>query len=323
MYIGFPTHQTTGFAGHVGAPCIIPTVERESIDLVDRYIKVWNFEVLRAIGLLARIAYHIEFQSLRTVEEAVHTIKFFGMKTATPQSINQSVEQSFFESSSVLPIYSTHGVQSSLAVRLPDSDIRFLHRTPVLAQELVQQTPDFIERLTRLNYIESISIGDIRKDLQDRVLSVEEASLFLKYCAKLAANIDAQALTSLLSIAVVAFEAQSPPVHLGNITHYAQPKNIPDGIPLPETCLPSLLTSQLNLNDLRLLGWSELLISAWLKFITANTRSVDNRNHAKRLATEPEFAISILSTVSKNFDALTTDDRSQVIAMLHDIPCIP
>ncbi|CCG84023.1 protein of unknown function [Taphrina deformans PYCC 5710] len=323
VYIGFPTHQTTGFAGHVGAPCVIPTVERESIDLVDRYIKVWNFEVLRAIGLLARIAYHTEFLEMKTVEEAVHTIKFFGMRVATPQNINQSIEQAFFESSSVLPVFSTHGVQSSVAVRLPDPDIRFLQRTPILAEGLAQQTPEFIERLTRLSYIESISIGDIRKDLQDRTLSLSEAALFLKYSAKLASNIDAPALASLLSIAVVTQGTESAPIHLGGITHHAQLKNIPDGIPLPRTCLPSVLTSQLSANDLRLLGWPELLISSWLKFITTGIPGPDNRKYVNRLTTEPEFAISILSIVSKNFDVLTTDDRSEIIAMLREVPCIP
>jgi hypothetical protein len=54
VYIGSPTHQTTGFGGHVGAPALVPTVERESIDLADAQLRVWNGELLSCIGTFAR-----------------------------------------------------------------------------------------------------------------------------------------------------------------------------------------------------------------------------------------------------------------------------
>jgi hypothetical protein len=54
LYIGFPTHQTTGFGGHVGAPALVPTVERESIDLADPQLRVWNGELLNCVGTFAR-----------------------------------------------------------------------------------------------------------------------------------------------------------------------------------------------------------------------------------------------------------------------------
>jgi len=54
VYIGFPTHQTTGFGGHVGAPALVPTVERESIDLADAQLRVWNGELLGCVGIFAR-----------------------------------------------------------------------------------------------------------------------------------------------------------------------------------------------------------------------------------------------------------------------------
>lgn len=54
VYIGFPTHQTTGFGGHVGAPALVPTVERESIDLADVQLRIWNGELLGCVGIFAR-----------------------------------------------------------------------------------------------------------------------------------------------------------------------------------------------------------------------------------------------------------------------------
>lgn len=40
VFIGFPTHQTTGSGIHLAAH-LIPTVERESIDFVDKSLNVW------------------------------------------------------------------------------------------------------------------------------------------------------------------------------------------------------------------------------------------------------------------------------------------
>lgn len=49
VFIGHATGQTTGMAGHLSAR-FIPTVERESIDLVDRHVAVWNRELLHISG---------------------------------------------------------------------------------------------------------------------------------------------------------------------------------------------------------------------------------------------------------------------------------
>jgi len=49
VFIGHATGQTTGMAGHLSAR-FIPTVERESIDLVDRHVAVWNRELLHVAG---------------------------------------------------------------------------------------------------------------------------------------------------------------------------------------------------------------------------------------------------------------------------------
>jgi hypothetical protein len=51
IFIGFPTAQTTGLLCHISAPSVIPTVERESIDLNARHVKTWNTELLRVAGI--------------------------------------------------------------------------------------------------------------------------------------------------------------------------------------------------------------------------------------------------------------------------------
>jgi hypothetical protein len=54
IFIGFRTSQTTGLAAHLAAP-LIPTVEREAIDMQDPTLKVYNTELLEFAGILMRL----------------------------------------------------------------------------------------------------------------------------------------------------------------------------------------------------------------------------------------------------------------------------
>lgn len=38
-------------------PSLVPTVEREQIDLTSNHINTWNIELLRAAGILARVSW--------------------------------------------------------------------------------------------------------------------------------------------------------------------------------------------------------------------------------------------------------------------------
>lgn len=81
VFIGFPTNQSknlqddrrvstaddkiaTGLNAHISTPSIIPTVERESIDLNNQCIRAWNIELLRAAGILVRVAWNCEMVNL-------------------------------------------------------------------------------------------------------------------------------------------------------------------------------------------------------------------------------------------------------------------
>lgn len=50
---------------HLSMPSIIPTVERESIDLNNRFVRTWNKELLRIAGIVARVAWTSEMADLR------------------------------------------------------------------------------------------------------------------------------------------------------------------------------------------------------------------------------------------------------------------
>jgi Protein of unknown function (DUF3684) len=66
LFIGFRTSQTTGFAVHLAAP-FIPTVERESIDLVDPTLFQWNSELLHIAGVAMRLALEHRMSNIGTL----------------------------------------------------------------------------------------------------------------------------------------------------------------------------------------------------------------------------------------------------------------
>lgn len=120
VYIGHATGQTTGISGHMSAR-FIPTVERESIDLVDRNVSVWNTELLHIGGYLSRVAYETELSAIARLYAAalqtsssalsgpdanlttwlqsrcLHALKFFTFRPSTPSpEVSRIMQSAFF-----------------------------------------------------------------------------------------------------------------------------------------------------------------------------------------------------------------------------------
>ncbi|KAI8099843.1 uncharacterized protein BX664DRAFT_273355 [Halteromyces radiatus] len=152
VFIGFPTHQTTGCCSHMAAR-FIPTVERESIDFADRYLSIWNKELLSVGGLLSRLVYNDEMDQVdmlyrelvgsptevdKTInyendgtgnaklmleQRAAHTLHSFTFQPSTPSDIVSKVQEERFYQSSRIPlrVMTSHGVQMVTVTRtLPD-----------------------------------------------------------------------------------------------------------------------------------------------------------------------------------------------------------
>ncbi|KAG2182804.1 hypothetical protein INT44_005784, partial [Umbelopsis vinacea] len=157
IYIGFPTHQTTGCCSHMAAR-FIPTVERESIDFADRYIGKWNRELLVMGGLLCRVVYNDEMEQIRKLykelvgneelvdneklleedkasgtditprtwlrRRAFHALQSFTFKPSTPSSI-VSQDQGFYfyeMARSDMQVMTSHGIQPLLKTRSLSSE---------------------------------------------------------------------------------------------------------------------------------------------------------------------------------------------------------
>ncbi|CAG8770308.1 4843_t:CDS:2, partial [Acaulospora morrowiae] len=208
IFIGFPTHQTTGCSSHLAAR-LIPTVERESIDLVDKTLAVYNNEMLCLVGILCRILYEDEMtqisklykeivgSSINSEDEAIksgreyferkaaHALKHFTYKPSTPSVAVGRIAESQFYSCSAKPIsiLSTRGVQPADLVRLPNPEMEaFIKTVPVVPKIIMEQCDVFIKKAKEnLKIMKEIKINDVFMELQSRALTIEETVALMKW----------------------------------------------------------------------------------------------------------------------------------------------
>ena len=336
IFIGFPTHQTTGFKGHISAHSVIPTVERESIDLNARIVKDWNLELLGVAGILSRILYCDEMNSLRLriqglsgkeleshYEAAVHVMQQFTFTDSTPMvSVAKYISSGFWHASKDwnIELLSTQGILPSSKIRLA-TDISFLEGLPMLPKALADGAPLFVSSLVDTNALNEVSIPDIISQLEIGALCGDHVSGFLKWAAtqRYSGEIDAEVLRKLMEAAVTSGDPTGSPVVLANIRYTVNKAKLHDNIPLPLDTLPFHITKFLTVRELEALGWTELGLAEWLDFLCAR-KSVPFESD---LARNAEFAQLVLSIVSKNWDKEPQSKKDGMVANLKATICIP
>ncbi|KAI5854877.1 hypothetical protein BZA05DRAFT_392841 [Tricharina praecox] len=345
IFIGFPTHQTTGINAHIAAHSVIPTVERENIDLNAKIIKAWNAEMLRAAGILARILYWDEMDMLRKradglkaadlvqmYDQAIHILQQFTFKDSTPSvHVGDYIREGFWNCSlSSIELLSTRGVLPSSKVRLAN-EVTFLEGLAFLPAKIVKGAPEFVHTLERGGYITEITFHDIQNSLAEKPLGSEQSHAFLKWLShqlETGKKDDLQA-SMLLSgaIAMVPFTNEKGevvenglPVSLGDVKYYVNANKLPPDVPLPPHCLPFALTKRLLVPELERLTWRELPVVDWVYYVAgqASTLPVE-----QNLELSPAFANTVLGIVSKNWDKLSVSEKAQMVEALKDKTCIP
>lgn len=338
IFIGFPTAQTTGMLCHISAPSIIPTVERESIDLNARYVKTWNTEMLRVAGIACRVAYGGNMQDLKRqldaktnsstlpmatevesmIPQATHVSKQFCAQESTPSSIvGQLIEEAFWDCSrkSTVEVLSTKGVLPSHQVRLISEPLSFLSNIPVIPAELAKSAVDFIQRLYERRLITDLTVVDVRRQLESQSLTEAQMIEFLRYLAAQAnANMDISTVQILLNEAVGMVERESGSKSAGQVVALSQVKTflsaskIPPTMPVPESTIPFQLTKGMATKDLTMFGWEELHILPWIRFLLeAPARNELSPEHD--MTKSPEFSASVLHVLSKQWDHINQSSR--------------
>lgn len=84
----------TGLNAHISTPSVIPTVERESIDLNNRFVRMWNKELLRVAGIVARIAWTSEMANLRV--KLSRNLSNAGKKDPSKEDITKLLPEALF-----------------------------------------------------------------------------------------------------------------------------------------------------------------------------------------------------------------------------------
>ena len=350
IFIGFRTAQTTGFQAHVSAPSLIPTVERENIDLSAKSVSIWNFELLRAVGIVLRIGYSLEFALLKkkfpcfgeserastvpdsmlttAIPAAIHAVKCYTKHESTPSNLVANIiEEAFWNANSQsIEVLSTKGVLPSCQVRITAEPLNFLTNTPILPNTLLGETPIFSQKLYEKGMITDVTLKDIKDDLGSNALGQVQAELFLKWAASkvVSMDIDLEGLKNLFNVVIVALDlprlgiAQGTILPLADIDSFVNNAGIPLECPVPPSTAPFSLTKSLSRHQLLAFGWRELKFTTWIEFLISNSQSLPV---SSRLESSPEFAGKVLQALSRSWE--TCKDKVEIIEMLSNKTVIP
>lgn len=349
IFIGFPTHQTTGAGIHLSAPSVIPTVERESIDLNARWVRTWNEEMLRASGIIARLAFSSEMSDLSLkikhaaeitgnscevtkneitahINDALHILKTFTFSESTPSSkVSQIIEEAFWTAyrKPLIETYSTRGVLMTSQVRLATEDLSgFVEGIPVVPIELVEQP--FIGKLKNFGLLMEITVSDVKHELEAKALNKEQLVKFIGWIISksITNEIEGPEIHSLLeaAVAMTGNNEGSGVIALGTIKNYLNANLIPANMPLPDTTIPFDITKAYSMDKLRTIGWEQLEIVPWLRYLIETN---EYRPSSLNISTSVTFAAQVLQILSKSWDTMNQASKNMAISLLRPISIIP
>lgn len=353
IFIGFPTQQTTGLNAHVSAPSVIPTVERESIDLNTRYISKWNLEMLRAVGVVCRIAWSAEMSTIKSkiaaklppprskirkedivdvLPEAIHTANQFVFRESTPSSVlGQTIEDAFWmcNKNASIEILSTCGVIPSHQTRIAPKDLSFMDSIPALPDEFVNNSKEFVERLTSFGLVTEITVSDIKRELESSTLRSSQIVEFLTWLGRktVSGQLDKQSVQSLLRVAVANDEDKEGQstrlIIFADITSFLNPQRIPTDMPVPSLVMPFQYTKALSKQELEGLGWVEMHIVPWLLWLVNKAGDRGILGADQDITQNPSFAGQILPVLSKSWETLSPSGKQTVVNALQSQTVIP
>ena len=354
IFIGFPTAQTTGLLAHISAPSVIPTVERESIDLNARYVRDWNVEMLRVAGIACRIAYTGEMAELKAKLErtmsasgnkkvakddlaavmpaAVHAYKQYNYDESTPSAkVGQYIEEAFWmcNQKASIDVLSTRGVLPSQQVRVATEDLSFVEGIPVVPDEIVLKANEFLTKLREYGLLSDITTSDIKKELEAQALTEKQVTELVKWaCNKVSqGELDSSMIQTLFDGTVAGISEEyvntssSPVLQLGNLKSFVNVTKIPAEMPTPPQTIPFRLTKGLTPKQLEAIGWEELQIVPWLRWI------IESDGHgfgaSQSLTSTPAVASQVLPVISKSWEGLSNSSKQTVTELLVPRTVIP
>ncbi|KKK22029.1 hypothetical protein ARAM_002107 [Aspergillus rambellii] len=354
VFIGFPTHQTTGLNAHISAPSVIPTVERESIDLNTRYISRWNMEMLRAAGIVCRVAWSAEMASIKSsilsakdparrpkirkddimsvIPEAIHAANQFVFRESTPSSLlGQTMEDAFWtcNKNAAIEVLSTCGIVQNHEARIASKDLNFIDSIPVLPDEFVEGAKEFVKKLTVLGLVNEVTVSDIKRELEASTLRSHQITEFLAWLGRraLTGQLDPHSVKSLLTVAVANTEDENGNttglIVFSGITSFLNPQRIPADLPLPPTVIPFKYTKTLAKQELEAFDWIELPLVPWVRWLVSNAANRDVLPVDHDITQTPSFSTQVLPVLSKQWESLSPNYKQLLVDQLQPHTVIP
>lgn len=348
VFIGFPTAQTTGAGMHISAPSVIPTVEREAIDLNARWVRTWNIEMLRVAGIMVRLAFTNEMSDLdqkvrrvaatrnkgssptkdeilKFLPEALHILKTYTFQDSTPSAnVGKIIEESFWLAfqQPYIEVYSSQGVLRTTSVRVNSEELgKFVDGIPVILDGMMEAP--FIRKLRDYGLVQAITFEDIRQEFETKALTKDQLVHFINWAAKAAVtgDLDVASKARLFDVAVATIsdgESSGEIITLSSITNHLSSNKIPPGLPIPPTTIPYAFTNQLSQQQLQALGWDPLEIVPWLRFLVESSRSDE-----ESITKSAKFSVSVLTVLSKNWDSSSLNTKTSVTTILQGLTVMP
>ncbi|CAF3536801.1 unnamed protein product [Rotaria socialis] len=322
IFVGLGTHQTTGFGMHAFSH-LIPTIERENIDLQDAYISIWNTELLMSIGQIARLIYDrtmlTDFnKSQKLIDDYEISLISYSFQSSVPDG--KAIIEGFFvlKNDVFLP---TQQKPSDKCLTLVPSTTAFLARSkrihkflslPLIPFQLVDSS--FIRTLEKWALINIADRSIIEKKLLSSILSKDELIELIQW---LFSEDVADKLYAKRILLIISFNdpCSHCNIKFGTIQYY-DALNTPSMLPLPSNTLPRDITAvfskdqlenQLSLIPLKLID----LVNSYCK------------GDMSRLISDPKLNPYFLSFVSTCLSQINKQQLTQIKQLLSKCVCIP
>ncbi|CAG8458419.1 11877_t:CDS:10 [Scutellospora calospora] len=333
IFIGFQTHQTTGCSVHVAAR-VIPTVERESIDLVDPTLSIYNSEMLCSAGILCRLLYENEMYHISRLyqdmistkkstydceKRAAHVLTHFTFGGSTPNSqVGKIIETQFYNCcSSKLSMLSTTGVKAINLIRIPDPEmVAFIKTVSVIPEIVLERCNLFFNRAETIwRLIERASINDAIEELKSRTLDQDEMVAAMKWWIAYSMKQNVTKLRQDRFVQVAIVRAGLITLPLKNVHYFLNIKTIPPESDIPPDVLPYAVSKEFKYKELQKYfgNWTELPLGIWAKYILKKYK-IEN---------DSDFAEKFIEILSQGFKSMDNESRTTICKLLSQKTCIP
>ncbi|UJR19550.1 hypothetical protein I4U23_022680 [Adineta vaga] len=301
---------------------LIPTIERENLDLQDPYISIWNEHLLRSIGNVIRLIYE------QTIVDAVTNfsqhlnsiLSSYAFQTSVPNKvIGEILLDGFFslDKDIFVPIQRS---PSDNQLSLSSSRKAFLSTSKYIEKFLsIPLVPfdigqnDFFQILKQHNEIQEIDFNLILEKIPESIFLVDELIELLRWLCSTSIS-DKSFIKEILSEIYYRETYQSSIVQLEHIRHY-DALNLSPRLPLPSNVLPCNIVNHISQEDLqKKLSLSNISTRNLISFYLLSTQ---------HYLFENEITSQILlNLLFQHWIQFNTNDLNHIKTILSKLRCI-